>query len=222
MFQSLLATLMPLFWAKAAVEESKLHPPPGKRRALPLVGETLAFHDATHDEVTSLVESTGSSSVRLNVITRNVALVTAYEDAFSILNQSWDHKPPVSREKAYKQLMAAFYSPPSLLLEDEDQESASEHRKLWDESIGKALEGNIVQERIVKVVKRWLQRTAGSGSMVDDIYDACKDLGHDLALGTFLSLDSGSMSKDIDGASHDELRQWSEDMLRGQFTLPLG
>lgn len=192
-------------------------PPAGRQRAFPLLGQTLSFHDAAHDEVTSLVKETGSSTVCLNVINRNVALVTSYHDAIQVLDQSWDKTPPVSRAKAYDQLMSTFYSPPNLLLEDEEQQGAKEHRKYWDENVEQALKNGQVQEKVMSIIAAWLSRTTKTSRVVD-LYDSLKDLGHDLALGTFISKDSSSTDKE----SHEQLKTWSEEMLRGQFTLPIG
>ncbi|UZJ56257.1 hypothetical protein CBS101457_005577 [Exobasidium rhododendri] len=205
-----------------SAQEGALPPPPGRRSAVPLLGQTLSFHGAAHDEVTSLVEATECSSVRLNIIARNVALVTAYEDACIVLEQNWDVVPTVSRAQAYEQLMSAFYSSPNLLLEDEGQEGSKEHRQYWETSIHYALQESDVQSRVAGMVDSWLERTTRDNCLTEDLYDACKSLGHDLALGTFLSLDSGSMKSGQDGPSHVDLLRWSEEMLRGQFTLPVG
>lgn len=176
-------------------------PPSGYQRAIPLLGQTFSFHDAAHDEVTLLVRETGNSTVRLNVINRNIALITSYYDAQQVLDQSWDKTPPVSRAKAYNQLMSAFYLPPNLLLEDEEQQGAKEHRQYWNENVEQALKTGHVQERVTSIISAWLDRTM-KNSRLDDVYGACKDLGHDLSLGTFISLDSTS----IDQESHEKLR----------------
>lgn len=213
-------------WYKGeeATNDSKLPPPPGKRGSLLLLGQTLSFHDAAHDEVVSSVKATGCSTVRLNVIARNIALVTSYEDAKKVLDQNWDQRPDISRAKAYDQLMSAFYSAPNLLLEDEDTEGAKEHRQHWDESIQQAMQNTDINDRVKMMVACWMRRISDAGGEIDDLYDACKDLGHDLALGTFLSLDSNTVanSDNADEVSHEQLRKWSEEMLRGQFTLPVG
>lgn len=216
-------------------------PPSGSSRA-PLLGHTLSFHDAAHDDVraalaaASSADGTAATTARLNIIARNVALVTSYTDAQSVLAQTWPDEGsseavPLSRVSAYRQLMASFYTPPNLLLEDEDESGAQQHRNVWDSILQNAVHEPKVHDANGAIVKAWLTSTASStgsssSTSVDDshdLYDICKDLGHRFALGVFLGLrDADEEETSRDSTDFAQAKNWGDTMLRGQFSLPVG
>jgi len=201
------------------------------------VGNTFTFHsDAQSLILSSLASHPEAPIIRAKVIGRDVALVMDHAIAASVLDHSTtqakagkergkevqveDGEEKVttrfSHREAYKQLIGTFFVEPNILLEDEDEPDRSAHRAQWDDHMDKILgsEWPAIESTLRTIIIKY-RETWTTGPPVD-IYEACKDLSHDLVFRHFLGLD-----RHIDPQLFGRALALSDASSRGQFSVPV-
>ena len=211
------------WYRRSATDSSKL--PPGDL-GTSLVGNTFTFHHDAHSLILAdLRQYPGAPIIRAKVIGRDVALVVDHAVASAVLDASNTRPGPgeesgprtrFSHREAYKQLIATFFSEPNILLEDEDEVDRPQHRQDWDEHMSNVLgDGWAAIESELRVVISTHRETWVGGPPVD-LYNACKDISHDLVFRLFLGFSSFQ-----DSELYARALAASVTSSRGQFAVPV-
>lgn len=187
--------------------------PPGDA-GYPGIGHTLTFHANPRrfiaDRLESSIREHGKAIpvVRAKVLGRNVAVLLSYNDAArAILGIEGRVKP--SARAVYKPLMADFFPDPNLLLHDEDEDTWKE----WREEISHALANSNTTRSIEVTIKKHIDSWKQQDQV--HLYAALKDLCFELTLSIFLGFNDQH-------GWYQDARKYSESMLKGQFSIPLG
>ncbi|KAK5168441.1 uncharacterized protein LTR77_007011 [Saxophila tyrrhenica] len=170
--------------------------------------------------------------VTAEILNRNVHIVSSYRLCKAILTcnetsgareaepSSGDARldgqklPPdtFTAGPAYEQLMAAFFPPPDILLQD--GKSHHESKNKWKTSFAGLIENCIPHVEILTRQALNLQIGPFPRDRPFDLYEALKDFAWDLLLGVFLGL-----RRDTNKKNFGEIVSRQEDLLRGQFSL---
>lgn len=160
--------------------------------------------------------------VRARILGRNVAVVSSHRLCKDILGVgSGESQTTVAAavpgetigpttfvaQPAYKELMADFFPPPNILLED--LPSHEQKRTAWNEHLEPFTEDSTsaIRQIVVKhITDNWVH------GQITDLYDSMKDLSWQILLGIFLQLGpSDKKFSTVEGLQ--------ETLLRGQFSL---
>jgi len=159
--------------------------------------------------------------VRARILGRNVAVVSSHRLCKDILSVgSRDSQTTVTAaaegetigpttfaaQPAYKELMADFFPPPNVLLED--LPSHEEKRNAWNKHLEPFPEDAtpVIRQIVTEHIGTW-----SHGRMID-LYDSMKDLSWHILLGIFLQLSPSDKS-------FGTVESLQETLLRGQFSL---
>ncbi|MCJ1244425.1 hypothetical protein MMC30_001623 [Trapelia coarctata] len=179
-----------------------------------------ALQKAEQDEGQAHVRA-GPQVVRARILGRNVAVVSSHQlckDVLSVgsgISQSTvtaavegESIGPSTfvAQPAYKELMADFFPPPNILLED--LPTHEQKRNAWNEHLQSFTEDStpVIRQIVVEHIGTW----SNGGNI--DLYESMKDLSWLILLGVFLQLGP----KDKEFGTVESLQ---ETLLRGQFSL---
>lgn len=179
-----------------------------------------AVQKAAQDEEQTDARAT-PKVVRARILGRNVAVVSSHQLCKDILSVgSRDPQATVkaaiegemigpstfAAQPAYKELMADFFPPPNILLED--LPAHEQKRAAWNEHLEPFPENStpIIRQIVVEHISTW------SHGRTIDLYDSLKNLSWKILLGIFLQLyPSDKKYNTVEGLQ--------ETLLRGQFSL---
>ena len=122
-----------------------------------------------------------------------------------------------SHREAYKQLIGTFFSEPNILLEDEHERDRPSHRAGWDDQLSNLFGSNgwtAIETNMRSIVSGYRQKWVGSSAV--DLYEACKEISHDLLFYVFLGI-----NQDRDRELFDRAMATSSTSSKGQFAIPL-
>ena len=180
------------------------------------VGNTFSFHDNAQAVVLDALRSDPSAQIiRARVLNRDIGLVIDHDLARTVLSTGSmsGECPRFSHRAAYKQLIAAFFAEPNILLEDEDEPDRQTHRDQWERHMDE-FTANIDLEAMLGGILRHHGQRWSQGEPFD-LYTACKDLSHELVFKIFLGIETAD--KEIYGPAVEA----TNTSLRGQFSLPV-
>ena len=201
--------------------------------------QSFAFHASPETFITgSLLGADGLSSEnigRAQILNRDVHIVSSYNLSRDILlwgSQSTkneksttisvssngdngmasnDRNPPFAAGPAYKELMADFFPPPNVLLDDGDIHKS--HKASWLAQIDNLPQ--LSDQRIRQLARRFVETQLRDNAEID-LYDTLKTLAWQLLLGVVLGLDEDNSD---DSALFSRIERDQEALLRGQFSL---
>ena len=208
--------------------------PPGEFSLLSTLSQTLAFHSSPESFISSRAKQFGSQArefgdsqqkkhqvIRARILNRNVAVVSSYricrdilraasglsQDAVGAANVGESiSKQTFAVQPVYRELMADFFPPPNLLLEDHPNHEAK--RANWEAQLSNFPDEteHIVRSLVVKHIEPWLE---GKNF---DLYESMKTLAWKILLAIFLDIEQGN-------TPFDQIECLQENLLRGQFSL---
>ena len=208
--------------------------PQGGYSILSTLSQTLAFHSSPESFISSRLKQIDNPSiqpitrqqkkpkvVRARILNRNVAVVSSYKLCSHILRAASGLSQDTVRaaksgetignhtfavRPAYHELMADFFPPPNLLLEDHPSHEAK--RSDWEAQLSTFPDDveQQVREIVLEHMEPWI------GGLELDLYESMKTLAWKILLGTFLQLKPG------DG-TFEQIESLQETLLRGQFSL---
>ena len=208
--------------------------PQGEFSLLSTLSQTLAFHSSPESFISSRAKQVGSQSrdsgdnqrkthqvIRARILNRNVAVVSSYRICKDILRAAsglsqdtvWAAqvgesigKQTFAVQPAYRELMADFFPPPNLLLEDHPNHEAK--REIWEAQLSSFPDEteHVIRSIVLKQMEPWLE-----GSKFD-LYESMKTLAWKILLGIFLDIDPGD-------TLFEQIESLQEALLRGQFSL---
>ena len=208
--------------------------PQGAYSILSTLSQTLAFHSSPESFISSRVKQISNQPiepshsqqerpkvVRARILNRNVAVVSSYEACRDILRaasglpqstvraakagESID-KHTFAVNPAYHELMADFFPPPNLLLEDHPGHEAK--RADWEAQLS-TFPDDIV-EPVRRIVSEYIKPWVGGLDL--ELYESMKDLAWKILLGIFLQVTTGDKA-------FEQIEFLQETLLRGQFSL---
>ena len=184
--------------------------------------------------------NTGTPIVRAEILNRNVHIISSYKVCKAVLcaseasgengdalitlsgGDSDQHssgggastlpRGTFAAGPAYEQLMAAFFPPPNLLLEDAERHM--DHKRIWRTTIANVMEATIPLIREV-TMKSFVKPSLGNQTGRPlDLYETMKSLSWDILFAIFLGINRD----DADGQFR-KMEDLQETLLRGQFSL---
>lgn len=163
----------------------------------------VAFHSNAERLICERLQKHDASTVRLNVINRNVALVTNYKAARAILDADSEASPSFSAREAYVGLLGTFYPRPNILLQDCGEADRLEARKSWESAIQRNIMDQWPQAKLQAIIDKhlqdWNQKSRrGAGS---NLYKSMKSLSQEMILMLFLGLDRSEGQESMHVAS---------------------
>ena len=208
--------------------------PQGDFSLLSTLSQTLAFHSSPESFISSRAKQVGSKSrefgedqrkkqqvIRARILNRNVAVISSYRICRDILHAASGlpqdtvraamageriGKQTLAVQPAYHELMADFFPPPNLLLEDHPNHEAK--RAAWEAQLSTFVDEteDTVRSIVLKHMESW------SEGMKFDLYESMKTLAWKILLSIFLDIEP-------DDALFKEIESLQETLLRGQFSL---
>ncbi|MCJ1310472.1 hypothetical protein MMC25_004136 [Agyrium rufum] len=214
--------------------ESSLPPlPKGDFSALSTLSQSLSFHSSPESFIASRIEQSRTQlesinpdapkpiAVRARILNRNVAVISSSELCNEILKvggnaplkciRPAEEGETISRETfavapAYRELMADWFPPPNLLLED--GETHAEKRRMWDAQLTDF--PNHIARTVRAITEQHLEAWRSDAKL--DLYEDLKALSWKILLSVFLDLVPSDKK-------HAEIEASQETLLRGQFSL---
>lgn len=164
--------------------------------------------------------------VQASVLNRKVHIISSYRLCTEVLQTSTcpeqgrsesggsegkiDAETPLfAVGPAYKELMADWFPPPNILLQDGKQHW--EHKEQWASQLSTL---PLDATPLIRELTRTLIRQSFFPGSVLDLYETLKTFSWNLLMGTFLGLDRGGREKEFLAIIHAQ-----EALLRGQFSL---
>ena len=123
-----------------------------------------------------------------------------------------------SHREAYKQLIAAFFSEPNILLEDADEPARPAHRAQWDEHVSLFLSqtwDTEIRPLLKTILTEYRDKWTTASDPGIDLYESMKELSHRLIFAIFLGLE------DPEDDEYRAALEMTDTSLRGQFSMPL-
>lgn len=206
-------------------------PPGGESSTLSTISQSLSFHTSPHlfltgskTDLDAPTKETRPLALRAKILNRNVAIMVSFHHCKKMLavqesrSQSEENCILTTKDgqeatrtsfgvlPAYRQLMVDFFPQPNLLLLDAPDHKA--HRDIWNESMVRICHDSsgILSEIAREEIASWKL-----GEELD-LYDHMKELGWRMLLSVFLDLQPAD-------PQYEEVVNWQEDLLRGQFSL---